>query len=66
VEFPLACAEVLKKTQEKLRDIKERIGKLNGLRGVLNELTSACRERTPTGECPILESIEKGGETHDS
>ncbi len=65
VESSTACAEVLKKTEEKLRDLEERIEKLNELRGILNELTVACRERTPTGECPILKSIEKGGETHD-
>lgn len=65
VESPSTCVEVLKRAEEKLKDVEERIEKLNDLKGILNELITACRERTSTEECPILMSIEKGGETHD-
>jgi len=66
VESPSACAEVMKKTEENLRDVEGRIERLNRMKGVLEELITLCRERMPTEECPILKSIEKGGESHDT
>ena len=66
VESPSACAEVMKKTEENLRDVEGKIERLNRMKGVLEELITLCRERMPTEECPILKSIEKGGESHDT
>lgn len=59
VESPSACMEVLKKTKEKLKNIEERIEKLNDMRGILNEWSTACRGKSAIEECPILKSIEK-------
>jgi len=66
VESPSACAEVMKKTEENLRDVEGKIERLNRMKGVLEELITLCRKRMPTEECPILKSIEKGGESHDT
>lgn len=61
--FPLsACSKVRKRAEDKLKIVEERIESLKRLKRVLKELIFACEKRMPLEGCPILKSIEKGGE----
>ncbi|MEK6589578.1 MAG: MerR family DNA-binding protein [Nitrospinota bacterium] len=58
-----ACNKVRRKTEDKLKAVERRIEELKRLRVVLKELITACEKRMPLEGCPILKSIDKGGET---
>ena len=59
VDGETVCAEVRTRTEKKIADIEERIAGLRRMHAVLRELTEACAAGTPTGECPILASLEE-------
>lgn len=56
------CAEVLKRTEEKITDIEGKIRRLDLMRKSLVRLVRSCRACASPSECPILESLsgEKG------
>lgn len=60
------CDIVRKQTEAKLRAVEQKIDALASVKMVLKELVERCIKRLPTEGCPILQSIEKGGEDHAS
>lgn len=59
VEAETNCEEVRQQTEVKIKDIEKKIADLRRIHEVLVKLAAACRERGATGECPILEALEK-------
>ncbi len=56
------CDRVLRRTEAKIEDVKARIRVLRRMRGILETLAKACRERGTTTACPILAALgSKGG-----
>ncbi len=53
------CEEVRAQAEAKIRNIEQKIAHLQRIREVLGKLVSACWQREDTGECPILEAIER-------
>lgn len=53
------CAEVRMRAEAKIADIGGRIAALARMKGALDTLVAACRERGHVGECPILEALEE-------
>ena len=51
------CALVKRNADAKIGDNDSKIAALRKMRRALTSLTKACRERTPTTECPILTSL---------
>lgn len=63
VEDPASCSVVAERTRSKLADVRRKIRELQRMETALKDLGSACLTRTPTAECPILESLaEKGND----
>lgn len=52
-----ACTEVRKRAEAKIADIEKKIETLFGMKRALEKLTTACRKRAATGDCPILEAL---------
>lgn len=52
------CDTVKKKTEEKLRDVAEKIHALTAIQRTLRTLAGACHRRATTDACPILNSLE--------
>jgi MerR family mercuric resistance operon transcriptional regulator len=55
---PVACEAVEGKAREKIALVKTKIGKLERMKRVLEDLAEDCAVRAPSGECPILEALE--------
>ncbi len=51
------CDPVLRKAQDKLGEVEQKIENLKSMRKVLKELIAKCNKDAPTSECPILESF---------
>lgn len=62
VEGPESCGSVEEATAGKLEDVESKIQELERLRAVLTRLVHSCRNREPTGECPVLAMLEEGDE----
>ena len=58
VEPDTACDDVRKRAETKLAAIEEKIQTLERLRVILGQLISACNQRQPTNDCPILAALE--------
>ncbi|MBW1761011.1 MAG: heavy metal-responsive transcriptional regulator [Deltaproteobacteria bacterium] len=58
------CADVRKRTRDKVADIEERIASLEQMKAALNRLAKKCRGRGPTTECPILEELDREEDDH--
>lgn len=52
------CEEVRQQAEAKIGDIEKKIADLERIQKVLVKLATACRNREPTGECPVLEALE--------
>ncbi len=59
VDHRNSCEEVRVQTEAKIADIEQKIVNLERIRRALMKLAAACRERGPSGECPILEALEE-------
>jgi len=53
-----SCAHVKQSAEAKIADIDGKIANLRRMRRALQDLTTACEDRTPTTECPILSSLD--------
>ncbi|MBI5574945.1 MAG: MerR family DNA-binding protein [Deltaproteobacteria bacterium] len=60
VDPATTCDTVRKRAEAKIADIEAKIGHLQDIKRALVKLTTACRGRGPTGECPILEALGDG------
>jgi Hg(II)-responsive transcriptional regulator len=58
VEPETNCEEVRGQAELKIADIEKKIADLRRIRTVLMKLTTACKKREQTDECPILEALE--------
>ena len=59
VEVETNCEEVRQQAETKIKDIEKKVADLRRIHEVLMKLAAACREKGPTGECPILAAMEK-------
>lgn len=53
-----ACEAVERKTQAKIALVDRKIRQLERMKASLDRLARACRKREPTGQCPVLETLE--------
>ena len=58
-----SCADVKARAEVKIADVDRRIAQLTRMRKALAGLAAECSGRSPTGECPIIEALEKEGPT---
>ena len=54
-----ACGEVSRRATAKIAVVREKLCELENLKRALERLVEACRRRSPTAECPILEALEE-------
>lgn len=52
------CGRVKRKAEEKLVDVRAKIGGLKAIEKVLSDLIRTCHARDATEPCPILRSLE--------
>lgn len=52
------CDNVKKKAEAKLQNVQQKIKSLKALENVLLKLIRACRNRSTTGHCPIIKSLD--------
>lgn len=53
------CADIRKRAETKMADVRAKIEILRQMEHALAKLTTACRGRGPVGECPILDALEE-------
>ena len=54
VRHGAACDAVERKTRQKIQVVQQRIRDLLRMKRTLERLVTACRDRRPTDDCPIL------------
>lgn len=54
-----SCADVRALAKAKIVNVEQKMADLARIKGALEKLAKACRGKGPTGECPILDAIEK-------
>jgi len=59
VEEGRSCADVAATADRVIERIDRQMSELDGMRRALAELRRACETETPTGECPILKTLEE-------
>lgn len=52
------CADVRKRAEKQLADVRAKLEMLQRIETALIKLTAACRGRGPTSACPILDALE--------
>ncbi len=57
VDTDMSCADVKRRTEEKITVIKEKIGDLRKILKALKVLEASCSGTGPTSECPILDTL---------
>ena len=55
------CANVRKRAETKIADVRAKQKKLRQIEKALVKLAAACRGRGPTSNCPILDALEERG-----
>ena len=63
VDSQTVCADVQKRTEEKVLDIEGKIQSLKMMKQTLTKLLEHCELQEPTGECPILDMLAADEET---
>ena len=58
----VSCADVKRRAEAKISEVQQKIEYLRKINEALTKLAASCRGRGPTGECPILEALDTGGE----
>jgi len=58
VDPDTTCAEVRKRSEDKIADVVTKIETLQKIRKALMKLTKTCSGRGPTSECPILDALD--------
>lgn len=56
------CADVRKRAEVKIAEVREKLAMLREMETALVKLTAACRGRGPQSSCPIIEILEEGSE----
>lgn len=55
------CGDVKRRAEVKIADIEEKIRSLQKIKKALTRLVALCKGQGPTGECPIMEVLDKNG-----
>lgn len=58
VDGSKSCADVRRRAQAKMEDVKDKIRHLRSIQNALRRLIQECPGKGPTRECPILESFQ--------
>ncbi len=58
VDSEICCDDVKAKADAKIAGIESKIATLRKMKKALVQLSTACGEREPTAECPILEVLD--------
>lgn len=58
VDAHKTCADVRKKAQVKIEEVKKRIHELSSIQNAIKILIKQCTGKGPTSECPILENLQ--------
>jgi MerR family mercuric resistance operon transcriptional regulator len=53
------CADVRRRAETKIEDVRARINALKEMEKALKKLTASCRGRGPTGHCPFLDALNE-------
>jgi MerR family mercuric resistance operon transcriptional regulator len=53
------CEDVQKLAEEKIADIRDKIGTLQRMEATLVQLVDSCRRRVVTSSCPILDVLQE-------
>ena len=59
VDPTTTCREVKERAEAKIADIEGKIASLLRMKKALSKVTAVCRGQGPTGECPILDALDK-------
>lgn len=59
------CGKVKSQAQSRLKLVQNKIVGLRAMESVLKRLIRTCSARGTTNRCPILESLEDGGSSHE-
>jgi MerR family copper efflux transcriptional regulator len=62
VQHARGCAAVEREARGVIARVEARVAELERVRTALLELVTACQERRPTEECPILDALEESEE----
>jgi Hg(II)-responsive transcriptional regulator len=57
------CADIRKRAERKIADVRARIEMLREMERALARLAATCRGRGPASACPFLDALEKQGRT---
>jgi DNA-binding transcriptional MerR regulator len=57
------CAEVQDLVEARLDGVEERLRDLRGVRAVLRDSLRLCKEREASGECHVLETLERSAQS---
>jgi MerR family mercuric resistance operon transcriptional regulator len=60
VDPETACDQVKQQAEWKITEVRTKIGILQQIEQTLVDLVAACDKREPTGDCPILEALNRG------
>ena len=55
----ISKADIKKKTEDKIADIKSKIADLTRILGALEHLAESCDGHGPTSDCPIIEAMDE-------
>ena len=53
------CGDVKAQAEEKIRDVEEKIRKLQDMKAALGRLVEKCDGTGPVSECPIIEALDE-------
>ena len=59
VDKETSCVDVRRRAERKVADIEAKISALQGMHDALQEMIAACAQGGPSGECPLLETLER-------
>ena len=59
VDPDATCAEIRNRAEAKIGEVRNKIRSLKRIEKALVKVTSACRGKGPTSDCPILDALEK-------
>ena len=59
IRHAAACVSVEAKTREKISLVDQKIRELQSMKQGLERLVVSCQAREPTGDCPILETLDE-------
>ena len=63
VDPEATCSDVKARAEAKIAEVEEKIRSLKRIRNALAKISSSCRGKGPTSECPIMEAL---GESEDT